>query len=355
MTFPTLLLENIHNQPQALRQVAAHQSSPSGIDALKRAAVLIRAHKRIVFSGMGASHFASLSCQHQFASQGVDVQTVDTAELLYFERHLLKPDTLFVLVSRSGESIETVKLLNSPSLTAIGITNVPNSTLANHAACCLQLGSPADQLVAIQTYIATEAVLTLLAAELAGEREQADGELLQTAQILESIIPGWIEARTGSSLREAFLNAPHPIYILGRGPSLGSVHEGVLLMHETAKFPAIGMSVPQFRHGPVEAVGSNLYAVVIGTQPETASLDSAFALDIASRGAQVRWLGPGGANPLFPWPSGIPSRFTQLVETIPLQIAAYTKAEVAGIEPGTFRWASAITSSETGFPGSPNS
>ena len=34
-----------------------------------------------------------------------------------------------------------------------------------------------------------------------------------------------------------------PLYLLGRGAALGSVHEGALLMHETAKTPAVGMSL----------------------------------------------------------------------------------------------------------------
>ena len=71
-------------------------------------------------------------------------------------------------------------------------------------------------------------------------------------------------------------------------------------------------------------------------------------------GGQVRWLGASTADlisqPLVRWPANIPPRFASIIETIPLQILAYTKAELRGIRPGDFRWAPMITSSEAGFP-----
>jgi glucosamine--fructose-6-phosphate aminotransferase (isomerizing) len=124
-------------------------------------------------------------------------------------------------------------------------------------------------------------------------------------------------------------------------------------MHETAKCPAVGMSAAQFRHGPVEVADVDFKAIIIGTQPQTAELDAALAGDIVKMGGQVRWLGPSvsgdKAQALCDWPYEVPPRFHSIIETIPLQIAAYTKAELRGIRPGDFRWAPLVTSSESGF------
>ena len=143
------------------------------------------------------------------------------------------------------------------------------------------------------------------------------------------------------------------MYLLGRGPAYGSVEEGVLLMHEVAKSPAVGMSVAQFRHGPVEVVDGEFRAVVFGTQAATAALDAALANDLIGMGGQVRWIGPASpgcdAVPLCSWPASVPQRFTSIVEVVPLQLAAYKKAELGGIRPGDFRWAPAVTTSEQGF------
>jgi glucosamine--fructose-6-phosphate aminotransferase (isomerizing) len=341
----TPLLENILNQAEALKSVAAHQFG-QGHAALENAAEFLKSSKQVTLTGMGASYFACLPFQHMLAGSGFDVRCVETAELLYF----LPSSGTVVLVSRSGESIEVTKLLASLDVPALGIVNVANSTLGTQANHFLCLHSPSDQLVAIQTYTATLAVFALLHAEIAGELHDAKLDIEKTIEFLEENLPRWLEARQEW---RPFLEGPAPLYLLGRGPALGAVSEGVLLMHETAKAPAVGMSVPQFRHGPVEVVDADFRAIVIGTQSETAELDSALANDIVGMGGQVRWLGPAVAGlkapSLFPWPAHLPTRFKSIIETIPLQIAAYAKAELRGVRPGDFRWAPAITSSETGF------
>lgn len=350
----TPLLENILNQAKALQSVSAYQFG-EGREALQSAAAILQSRKRILLSGMGASYFGCIPFQYALAGRGFDVTCVETAELLYFRSSSFGKDSAVILVSRSGESIEVTKLLDCferSRVPVLGVVNVPGSALASHADQCIVLNSPADQLVAIQTYTATLAVLASLDAAVAGELDQAKLELEQTIAILETSLPSWVQSRTQW---HSFLDTDAPLYLLGRGPSLGAVSEGVLLMHEVAKSSAIGMSVPQFRHGPVEVVDPHFRAVVIGTHSTTANLDSALANDIVEMGGQVRWLGPsvpGGISPpLCPWPANIPHRFASLAETIPLQILAYTKAELQGIRPGDFRWAPAITSSEAGFPG----
>jgi glucosamine--fructose-6-phosphate aminotransferase (isomerizing) len=345
----TPLLENILNQAEALRSVSSYQLG-EGLQALERGAEILRSRKRIVLTGMGASFFACIPFQHMLAKHSSDVTCIETAELLYFQPSTLDKETVVVLVSRSGESIEVIKLLEllrESGAAALGVVNVPGSTLGRLADHCIALGSPADQLVAIQTYTATLAVLALLAAADLGDAEL---ELAATIEILDDQLPEWVRQR---ERLHTFLEDDRPLYLLGRGAALGAVSEGVLLMHEVAKSPAVGMSIPQFRHGPVEVVDARFRAIVIGSQTKTADLDSVFANDVDKLGGQVRWLGPDiemlNPQPLCSWPSNLPPRFVSIAETIPLQIVAYTKAELTGIRPGDFRWAPAITNSETGF------
>jgi glutamine---fructose-6-phosphate transaminase (isomerizing) len=346
------LLENILNQPAALKAVAAHHLGP-GRDSLVRVAALLRSSTRVVLSGMGASFFASVPFSYQLGSRGLCVVTVDASELLYFLDSQIDANSVVVLVSRSGESIEVAKLLSvarKKKAKIVGVVNVPESMLSKEADHTILMGSPADELVAIQTYIATLVTFALLDAAIAGELDIAASELEETAGVLSHWIPECISAR--ETWRQ-FLDTGGPLYLLGRGAALGSVAEGVLLMHEVAKSPCVGMTVAQFRHGPVEAVDQNFRAIILGTQPVTAGLDAALASDLTGMGAQVRWIGPvqpgSHQSPLYPWPDNLPARFSAVAEIIPLQVAAYKKAELRGIRPGDFRWAPAITTTETGF------
>lgn len=348
----TRLLEDILHQPAALEAVGAHHQGP-GLDALKRAAGLIAKGKRILLCGMGASFAACIEFSYQLGARGASVLTVEASELLYFLESQADSETVVILISRSGESVEVIKLL--PRLKArqakvVGIVNVPESTLARDSDVAITMGSPSDEMVAIQTYVATIATLALLNAELVGQLDRVRGELEHTARLLDDWIQELVRQRDEWS---DFLSTSAPIYLLGRGPTSGSLAEGVLLMHEVAKSPAVGMTAAQFRHGPVEVVDQNFRAVVFGTQRTTATLDEALANDLARMEGQVRWLGPStaGSNaiPLCSWPNAIPKRFTAVAEIVPIQVLAYKKAELRGIRPGQFRWAPLITTSEVGF------
>ncbi len=348
------LLDNILAQSFALKAIATYQFG-AGREAMTRVVDLLRGSKRTVLTGMGASLFACIPFKYMLGSRGVDVSVIETAELLHFLHPILERDTAVVLVSRSGESIEILRvanLLNSRGSRSIGVVNVPASTLAARTTECISLNSPPDHLVAIQTYTGTLLTLALLAAAYLDELAAAESDLTSLA----SLLPRWMEDCLAASENwKQFSERNVPLYILGRGPALAAVDAGVLLMHEVAKRPAVGMSVAQFRHGPVEVTDNNFGAVIIGTQRVTSDIDHQLARDLSRMGGDVRWLGPlpdgSTVEPLCAWPEIIPQRFASIFETIPLQLLAYRTAEAQGIAPGQFRWASTVTSSESGFPG----
>ncbi|MFL6354449.1 MAG: SIS domain-containing protein [Bryobacteraceae bacterium] len=356
MTLP--LVENILAQPEAIRTVAAYQFG-DGKDALVASAALLRSRRRIMLSGMGASLSACIPVTNYLASKGVLAPVIETSELLYSYPHAFDEHTAVILVSRSGETIEATKLLpilRERKVTVIGVTNVPGSTLDSTSTQALCLHSPPDQLVAIQTYTASAIVLLLLGAAL---RDELDSNVRSELDVAANALSQWIpECFEASSHWTSFLEPRSPLYLLGRGASLASVAAGVLLLHEVAKAPAVGMSAANFRHGPVEVVDDQFHAVIFGSEQKTADLDAALAEDLGRMTGDVRWIGPPvtGRNvvSLCPWPANVPDRFAPIFEVIPLQIAACQLAERRGIVPGDFRHAPAITVSETGFgrPGS---
>lgn len=304
---------------------------------------------------MGASLFAAMPLPYALATLSAPVSIAECGELLHFLEKQIQPGAVLIIVSRSGESVEIVRLLDrvaGRSCRIIGITNTPGSTLARRSEVSLALNSPADQMVAIQTYTASVLLMALIAAAASGELDAAARDLHSSLPFFEAWVPELVAA---SPSWDSFASLSSPLYILGRGPALATAQEGALLMHETAKQPAIGMPVAQFRHGFVEAVDQEFRAVVLGSENATASLDRDFALDLTRMGAHVRWLGqaPGaaGVHPLGHWPAGVLTRFRQVFEVVPLQLLAYRAALAHNVVPGDFRWCSLVTGEECGFPG----
>jgi glutamine---fructose-6-phosphate transaminase (isomerizing) len=346
------LVENILAQSSSLPDAAAHQFGAGSL-SLQQASQLVRAANHVVIAGMGASQFASIALGGSLARHGIPASVIEASELLHYGFPALSYGSCVIAVSRSGESVEIVKLLpvlRAQGASIIAVTNDAASSLARGADAVLLLNCPPDQIVAIQSFTATALVLGLLGAasfrELDRARVGLDAAFAQ--------LPAWIASILDASASwTGFLDPATPLYFLGRGPSLASVREGVLLMHETAKMAAVGMSSAEFRHGPVEALGPEFRAVVFGTARPTVALDLALARDLTRLGAQIRWIGPLADDArdleLCPWHTEFPEAFANVFEIIPVQIAAYRMAELRGLPIGKFRFAPQVTTTETGF------
>ena len=346
MTNDSPLLRDILNQPHSLAQTVEYQFI-AGKSALYDAARLM-AGKPLLLSGMGSSLYACFALSAELAQHGIPITTIDTAELLHYHHRAYRA-AVAVLVSRSGESIETLKLL--PLLKAqgtqiVGVTDVADSTLAREADVTVSIHSGKDHLVAVQSYTATLITLHLLGAALMNTFDATCDGLKGAVKLLTDDIPQCVNRSAG--WRSFFDGAP-VIHLLGRGCSIASVYEGALLFNEVAKFPSAPMGAAQFRHGPVEIVDENYRAIVFAPNDHTRELNIALAHDLTRLGGQVRLIGPGEAGEGWWTTTEVTASLAPLIEVIPVQCAAMRLAEWRGITPGEFRVVPQVTRSEIGF------
>jgi glucosamine--fructose-6-phosphate aminotransferase (isomerizing) len=178
-------------------------------------------------------------------------------------------------------------------------------------------------------------VLLLLAMEAVDRRP--DPVLLKT---LTDMVQATID-REASAEWLTFLSDVAVVYLLGRGPSMGSAHEGALMFNEAARTPSVAMSTAQFRHGPVEMLSERFRGIVFASDHRTVDLDRALGSDLARLGGRIEVC----SAPVQIAP------FQPVVEIIPVQFAACKLAESKGITPGEFRYAGQVTTAETGFRG----
>jgi glucosamine--fructose-6-phosphate aminotransferase (isomerizing) len=342
------LLQDITNQEQSLAHVLAHQSG-KGHDALTKSARFLQDARKVVVTGIGASLHAAFPLHYELAAYGLDSVIVESGELLHYQERLCS-GAVVVVVSRSGESVEIVKLLSRVkeiSQHTIGVTNEPESTLAKGTSVALIVGSLPDEMVAIQSYTGTVAALMLLAAAVTGDLDKTHTEMMALLPLFTSLIA------TNLDLIEDwddFFKAASPIYLLGRGPSYASALEGALLFSETAKEPAVGIASGSFRHGPVEIVDANFRAIVFAPQGKTRDLNLGLAQDLVKFGAKVCVVGPddGGSLPFIDVPQ-VPEKLAPLIDIIPVQLAALRLAHWKGLVIGKFRYAPQVTRNEMSF------
>ncbi|MDE3104090.1 MAG: SIS domain-containing protein [Acidobacteriota bacterium] len=336
-------------QATSLQRVLSHHVS-AGNEAMQQAAALMRRSRQIVITGMGASYYAALPLESHLCGLGMNVIAVEAGEYLHFRPHAY-PDAVVVVVSRSGESIEIVKLLAAlrGRQPVIGITNRPESRLAQSADIAIDIHSLDDDIVALQTYTGT-----LLALALLGRAVEQEGALaLREAESLLPEVQRLVDASLASiSTWDPFLSPGHALYLLARGGSFASALEGALLFHEVAKAPAVAMPTASFRHGPVEVVNDHFRAILFAPDTPTQPLNLALAQDLVRFGGEVRVIGPR-----IHMPAGlahletprVPALYAPMLEILPVQVAALRLAEMRGIVPGSFRFAPPVATDEASF------
>ena len=127
------MMDNILGQPTS-HEALLNFHDVEGKSVLEACARMIRdARGQVIFSGMGASLFAAFPAVSQMEQHGCSVQILESSELLHYRTATLRAGDVGVLISRSGGSVEVLRLaekMRSAGMVIIGVTNLPRTPLA---------------------------------------------------------------------------------------------------------------------------------------------------------------------------------------------------------------------------------
>ena len=343
-------LEDVCTQPEQLRNTL-HFYETSDI-LVKLNQICRPSFHRLVFSGMGSSHFCAAAASLYLKQHGINSEIISTGELLYYEQSSLDQDTLLVLISQSGESAEIIRLLQTidNKITVIAVTNDPTSTLARRSRIVLPLLVDPEEAVTTRTYLASVCV-TLLFAEifLSGNSFPMLENLKNAVSILQSVIADHIQI---TEKLQPFLENCHVVSIMGRGFSLGSVQAGALFFREIVKLPAMDFDEAEFKHGPLEMVEPGFHAIIFAPSGPGAMINCRMAENIVNKGGTVILITDESTSIkerdrlIIVRLKDAEEYLVPVFQIVPVQLAANELAKRRGIQAGKFRWGSKIMSSE---------
>ncbi|MCX6595953.1 MAG: SIS domain-containing protein [Acidobacteria bacterium] len=298
-----------------------------------------------MLTGMGSSQFALYPLSLQLIAHGWDACVVETAELLHYQPALLREGTLLIAASQSGRSAEIVRLMEfvGREVTVVGVTNDRTSPLAVRSDVRLDLNAGPESTVSCKTYLNSLVTLDWLGAVMTeGDLKRKRAELQLAGDTVAEYLSSW---RQHVDEMSTLIEGVERIFVTGRGPSLASAQTGGLILKESTRFAAEGMSCPAFRHGPLEAVAPNVLVMICEGDPKTSALNRALAHDVESGGGRVAILGPSSIQPACRW-ADAPSPISTVMEMLPIQMLSLALAASTGREAGRFEKASKITSAE---------
>ncbi len=344
------LLEEIAQQPAALQNLRKYYSSPGAIPYQALRKLVTRWPPTVVFTGMGSSLFAAYPAQAFLTGLGIRALVWETAELLHHHMKVLGPDSLLVVVSQSGETVEVVRLLEAlpPRLGVAGVVNVESSTLARRSGVLLPMLAGRQTMVSTKTYTCCVAALMYLAFAIARKPARSLTQELSRAieaeeRILEhhdTLLPPAVE----------FFNLPSYVALMSRGADVASAHQGALMLKEVVRMGAEPMSAAQFRHGPIEIVSPEHRYVIFARQGKTGKLLLKLADEIRRHGGRVLLLTDlefkDITNVKVVAVETLRLGLGTLEDSVHIQLLSHDLALRAGLEPGKFRIATEVTREE---------
>ena len=349
--FRHYMQKEIFEQPQALAdtlegRIGGGRVLPNvfGVGADE----VLRRVRQVHVVACGTSYHAGLVARYQLEQMAAIPCTVEVASEYRYRDPVVPPDTLFVAISQSGETADTLAALRHANgagyLATLVICNVPESSLVREADLVLMTRAGLEIGVASTKAFTTQLVaLQLLVLKLAelGGRAGADalagwvGDLERLPGLVERALEldGAIER-----LAERFVEKHHALF-LGRGSHYPIAMEGALKLKEISYIHAEAYAAGELKHGPLALVDHDMPVVAVA--PNNSLLEKLVSNleEVRARGGEMVVIADAGAR------SSLSERHGEVVEldtggallaptvlTVPLQLLAYHVAVLRGTD-----------------------
>jgi len=343
------MLKEIFEQPRAIADTLEGRIIGDHVpDAIlgPQAATLLDAVRNVQIIACGTSYHAGLVAKYWFEGiAGVPCQ-VEVASEFRYRPHVVQPGTLFVTISQSGETADTLAaLLDARSqgyLGSIAVCNVAESSLVRESDLALMTHAGPEIGVASTKAFTTQLVALLLLVMVVGRRHRL--EATEEARLLRELqaLPGRVEEVLAlDPAIEAFARhfaQRHNALFLGRGTQYPVALEGALKLKEISYIHAEAYPAGELKHGPLALVDEEMPVIAVAPSGELLEKLKSNLEEVRARGGELLVFADRRAG--FASGNGIEVLDVVPVEeatapilyTVPLQLLAYHTAVMKGTD-----------------------
>lgn len=331
--FPTtdsLMYQTIHRQPQDL----THLLTDGWPDA-QQAADIIAGANRIWVTGIGTSYHAALVGGWLLRATGRDVRAETSFDFAtYPDQFPLQPGDAVIIQAHTGVKSYSALALQRAVAAGVPVISIGSET-AEH---------PGSQYILRTCEREKSAAYTT--SHLCAMARLAQITVLLGAEALREPLMALPDQITAVIAREAEIEpvaqdaANRHIYAIGAGPNEPTALEFVIKAREAALQPCDGIGVEQFFHGPIVAVNSGDFGLVISSTGASAHRTAAVATALAEIGCTLWSVGDANLGVANATHFAIPTThelISPLLNVVPIQIFAYHLAVARGAHPDRFR------------------
>ena len=274
--YPHYMLKEIYEQPTVLQNTFGGRFASNGTDVQLELGLDPTSINRVVITAAGTAYYSGAVGEYLIEKLARLPVEIEVASEFRYRDPVLDENTLCVVVSQSGETIDTLEALREAKrqgAKTLAILNVKGSSISREVDDVLYIhAGPEIGVASTKAYMAMVAAFELLAVWLGRARGTLADE--QAADIIQALraTPGLIE----EALKERFNIAKvaeafkgHSDYLfLGRGINFPTALEGALKLKEISYIHAEAYATGEMKHGPIALIDEQMPVVTVATASE---------------------------------------------------------------------------------------
>ena len=227
--------------------------------------------EEIKLCACGTSYHAALSASYLFERHSKIKTSVEIASEFRYREPIMHQDTLFVVISQSGETadtLETLKMAKNAGLKTLVICNVDNSSMVRLADASILTRAGVEKGVASTKAFATQvSIFWMLSLYLAQLRETLSREMIQEQITLLRAVPAAVKVDDTTHerikrLSKRYLHG-HGFFFIGRDIFFPLALEGALKLKEISYLHAEGYPSGEMKHGPIALADPELFTIAL--------------------------------------------------------------------------------------------
>lgn len=344
------MLKEIYEQPRAIAQtleerVAGGKLLEAAFGPL--ATEVFRRTEAVQIVACGTSYHAGAVAKYYIEQIARLPCWVEIASEYRYRNPVVPKNTLFVTISQSGETADTLAALRmakqSGYLSSLSICNVPESSLVRESELVLltragpEIGVASTK--AFTTQLAALGMLVVALSKFNGTDAERERGLVQ--RLIE--IPGLIERTLHldaqiKELAKRFADKHHALF-LGRGQMHPVAMEGALKLKEISYIHAEAYPAGELKHGPLALVDADMPVVTVAPNNDLLEKLKSNLQEVRARGGELyvfadpdAGITPSEGVTVITMPKHVSHFQAPAVYTVPLQLLAYHCAILRGTD-----------------------
>ena len=294
----------------------------------------------------GTSYYAASIARYWIEDMvGIPCQ-VEVASEFRYRKLAVVDNSLFVTISQSGETADTLAALriakDSGYFATLTICNVPTSSLVRESDLALMIQAGTEVGVAstkaFTAQVADLLLLTLLLGRRHGMSQELEAEIVSQMHKVDDLVEEALQLDAPiAAISEQFIDLHHALF-LGRGTMFPVAMEGALKLKEISYIHAEGYPSGELKHGPLALVDDNMPVIAVAPNDELLEKLQSNLQEVRARGGKLYVFAAEDSGfkdepgvTVISLPSVHPV-LAPIVYVVPLQLLAYHVAVLKGTD-----------------------